>query len=636
MNLRISRQKGAIGLPHSRNHAKKPDTYAAYDGREAKRIAQPTEEGARVLPVCPALFSENVRAKDLRAEHLIEYFFKFASFLGDYTLTALFFVLRRYGNVLASFFRRCVSFVKTRCGVAAEFLLAMPYAAADDARDLKRKLSALHEQAKTAGSEASGRFVYLRFFARELAARRGAWRILGNTAFPLLAVALAVIVGILLARSTFALEVRMNDESLGYIESETVFSEAKDAALSLLQASPEAANELQSAAPTFRLCRAKLTELENSASLCTRLLDSGGVALTHACGVFIDGAFFCAVRNEADAVSAFERLLAAAQKKDDDATVAFAEEITYEDGFYPADSDTLRDPLELARTLKEEKSPAVIHTVRSGDHIYAIANLYQVSTAQLRTLNPGVDFSRLMIGQKILVSQATKYVHVKLMKTQTKTAVEPYETVKRKSSSLPQGATQVLQTGKNGKAKVTELVTYIDGKQTVRSVLTSKTLIAPVNEILLVGTNNLAEGYSGAQFASGFVWPTIGAYSLSSRFGYRSARISGWSFHGGVDIIKTGGHSTGMPVVAAASGTVVVAQKGYRGYGHTVVIDHGGGLQTRYAHMQPGSLQVRVGQSVSQGQQIGRIGSTGNVTGPHLHFEVLKNGAKVNPLNYIG
>ena len=219
------------------------------------------------------------------------------------------------------------------------------------------------------------------------------------------------------------------------------------------------------------------------------------------------------------------------------------------------------------------------------------------------------------------------------MKTKTKTAAQPFETIKRKSSALPQGATQVLQAGKNGKAKVTELVPYVDGTQTVRSVIRSKTLVASVNEILLVGTN---EGYGGTQFASGFIWPTIGAYSLSSRFGYRSARISGWSFHGGVDIIKTGGHSTGMPVVAAAAGTVIVAQKGYRGYGHTVVVDHGNGLSTRYAHMQPGSLQVRVGQTVSQGQQLGRIGSTGNVTGPHLHFEVLKNGAKVNPLNYIG
>ena len=608
--------------------------YRAYDGREALRIVEPTEAGARVLPVCPSLFEDGVSPKAFQPDHLIEFIFRFAAFLGDFTLTALLFVLRRYGVFFASAVRRAVRRLRLWGGIAAETLLALPYSVADDVHDLRQKLGAIHTQAKSASRGArSG--VYLRFFAREIAARKGVRRVLGNTVFPLFAAVFALIVGLVIARSTFALEVRLGDVSLGYIENESVFDEAKENAAVLLGAAGEAANALQNTAPTFRLCRAKLTELQSSAAMCSRLIEAGDIPLTHACGVFIDGSFLCAVRNEADAVSAFERLLAAAQKKDADATVAFAEEITYTDGLYPDSSKTLWDPLDLAKTLKEEKSPAVIHTVLSGDHIYAIANRYGVSANQLRALNPTVDFSRLMIGQKILVSQATKYVHVKLMKTQTKTGVQPYETVKRKSSSLPQGTTQVLQTGKNGKAKVTELVTYIDGKQTVRSILNSKTLVAPVNEILLVGTNTLGS-YAGTQFASGFIWPTIGAYSLSSRFGYRSARISGWSFHGGVDIIKAGGHSTGMPVVAAASGTVVVAQKGYRGYGHTVVIDHGNGLQTRYAHMQPGSLQVHVGQSVSQGQQVGRIGSTGNVTGPHLHFEVLKNGAKVNPLNYIG
>ena len=87
--------------------------------------------------------------------------------------------------------------------------------------------------------------------------------------------------------------------------------------------------------------------------------------------------------------------------------------------------------------------------------------------------------------------------------------------------------------------------------------------------------------------------------------------------------------------MASASGTVVTAYSGWRGYGHTVVIDHGGGIQARYAHMYPGSITVRVGQKVYQGQQIGRIGSTGNSTGPHLHFEVLVGGRKVNPYPYI-
>ncbi|MBR2418905.1 MAG: peptidoglycan DD-metalloendopeptidase family protein [Clostridia bacterium] len=185
---------------------------------------------------------------------------------------------------------------------------------------------------------------------------------------------------------------------------------------------------------------------------------------------------------------------------------------------------------------------------------------------------------------------------------------------------------------------VTELLTYIDGKLSYTSTVSRVQTKAPVNEIILVGTKqgNIYSWYSGGSYYQGsFIWPTRGANAISSYYGYRNPGISGWGFHGGIDIITGYGNSTGVPVVASASGTVVSVTRSYRGYGHMVLIDHGGGLRTRYAHMQPGSLTVYVGQRVSMGQQIGRIGSTGNSTGPHLHFEVLLNGVKQNPLNYV-
>ena len=226
------------------------------------------------------------------------------------------------------------------------------------------------------------------------------------------------------------------------------------------------------------------------------------------------------------------------------------------------------------------------------------------------------------------------------MRSRKKVSSIPYETLKKENSSMLKGTTKVSQKGSAGQRVTTELVTYINGKETYSTVVSTKQTKSPVNQIIQVGTKSVY--YSGGSSvssygnsSSGFIWPARGAYSLSSRYGYRSASISGWSFHGGVDIVKPGGHSTGTPVIAAASGTVVIAYAGYSGYGNTVVIDHGNGIRTRYAHMQSGSIAVRVGQRVYQGQQIGRIGSTGNVTGPHLHFEVLRNGSKVNPLAYI-
>ena len=139
-------------------------------------------------------------------------------------------------------------------------------------------------------------------------------------------------------------------------------------------------------------------------------------------------------------------------------------------------------------------------------------------------------------------------------------------------------------------------------------------------------------GYSGGSSAvstGGFVWPVPSCSLITSRFGNRVSPTAGASsYHGGLDI----GAGQGAAIVAARGGTVVLA--GYNGgYGNCVMIDHGGGVVTLYGHMQ--SYAVRYGQSVSAGQTIGYVGSTGVSTGPHCHFEIRINGVQTNPAQYF-
>ena len=135
-------------------------------------------------------------------------------------------------------------------------------------------------------------------------------------------------------------------------------------------------------------------------------------------------------------------------------------------------------------------------------------------------------------------------------------------------------------------------------------------------------------GYSGAPAgAGGMIWPISGP--ITSEFGSRTHPIFGTArFHSGLDI----GGDYGMPIYAAASGTVIYA--GWiSGYGNAVIIDHGGGVTTLYGHND--SLNVSEGENVAQGQVIAMCGSTGNSTGPHCHFEVRENGEPVSPYGYL-
>ena len=139
------------------------------------------------------------------------------------------------------------------------------------------------------------------------------------------------------------------------------------------------------------------------------------------------------------------------------------------------------------------------------------------------------------------------------------------------------------------------------------------------------GSSSSNSTYIGGQLA----WPTPSTSYITSKFGYRIHPIYGYrKFHTGIDI----GAGSGSRIVAANSGTVILS--GWNGgYGKCIVVDHGGGITTLYAHCS--KLLVGRGATVSRGQTIAKVGSTGNSTGPHLHFEVRVNGVYKNPLNYV-
>ena len=148
-------------------------------------------------------------------------------------------------------------------------------------------------------------------------------------------------------------------------------------------------------------------------------------------------------------------------------------------------------------------------------------------------------------------------------------------------------------------------------------------------ELKRIASSSSTSKYTGGKMT----WPIPGAYYFTAYFG----KYPSGGKHTGVDIARAGGATKGMAVVAAADGTVIKVVENYaekvkkNGYGAYVIIDHGGGIQTLYGHSS--KVEVKVGQKVKAGQEIMKAGTSGNSTGPHLHFEVRKDGVCVNPLN---
>ncbi len=502
--------------------------------------------------------------------------------------------------------------------------------------DIKRvfgKLVAIFKQDKTEGADTFKTYVKKAF------QRHGVvFSFFTNIVTPVAALVVLIATVRYWSNMNLALKITYNNADIGYVSSESVYLEAEDKASERLETAI-AANDGEALIKNaeYKIVPVKLNDMKDSEAICDKIIEYSNKDITNACGIYIDGEFLCAVKNETDATTVFDNILTNYDAGDDNAIVSFVENIEYVQGLYPDDDNTIWAADRLSEKLASKKSEAVYYTVASGDTVSGIAQKYGISTSKLFELNPGLQ-EKIHIGDRILISSEVNFVRVQVTKTEVRTVSVPYNTVKVENPSMYKGTSKTVTKGENGEQQITELVTYIDGVRVSSKEVSRVTTKEAVDEKIQVGSKTYSSGYGSIKSYGGtvqsyggkFVWPAIGAYSVSSGFGYRHGRL-----HGGIDIVKPGGNSTGCPVVAAASGTVVSA--GYHpSWGYNVLINHGNGLQTRYAHMIPGSLRVSAGQSVSAGQQLGNIGSSGNVTGPHLHFEVYVNGTRVNPAPYLG
>lgn len=264
-------------------------------------------------------------------------------------------------------------------------------------------------------------------------------------------------------------------------------------------------------------------------------------------------------------------------------------------------------------TIEEEK-----HAIKKGEILQTIAPQYDLTKEELLELNPDLsEDSILQIDQEITVSSYKPAYDVIAVEEKATEEKISYETEVIESDELYKGEEEIKQKGKNGKKEVLYAVTYKNGEEVSEEVLKEKIVKKPKKKIVIKGTKVIPSRGDGE-----YVWPTNGGY-ISSHYGHRWGRL-----HKGMDIARPSDRT----IKAADHGVVSFA--GYQGgFGNKIVIDHNNGMQTVYAHLS--SIDVKPGQVVEKESAIGVMGSTGNSTGVHLHFEIHINGSPINPLQYF-
>ena len=276
--------------------------------------------------------------------------------------------------------------------------------------------------------------------------------------------------------------------------------------------------------------------------------------------------------------------------------------------------------------LKQGNLQKVEYTIQENDSWWLIARKNDMKTKEVLASNPGTNEDTILKpGKKIVLEKVKPYITVVSEGIRTDTETIPFDVVAETDSSLPSGQTKVKQAGNDGQKEVQYSYVQKNGKVVSQTVKDEKVLKEAVSQVIAKGPQRtkvtVAYSRGSGRVASGLSWPIRAG--ITSYYGYR-----GSEFHTGIDFDG----DQGDPYVAAGAGRVVSA--GWNGnYGYSILIDHGNGIVTRYAHST--KLLVSAGQSVSKGQTIGLVGSTGRSTGSHLHFEVIINGDTVNPLSSL-
>lgn len=420
----------------------------------------------------------------------------------------------------------------------------------------------------------------------------------------------------------FGVAVAVDGKMLGTVAAESDYMAAEEIVRKRL-AGTEAADNL-TFSRSFQLEELDGGEpLISAGQLADRMLQNADISLKEGYGVYVNDEFQGAVDDTHKIEAALHRTLSAYSNRmhGELEDIWFADSVTYEEGLYP--EEQFVPAQKLANQLTEGKTELRDYTIGMNETIYSIAARFSLTPEEIRRYNSDLP-DMPVSGTHITVPVEINRLPIVYTKKATALSFINYDTVETETDEYLEGAREILQRGVKGEKRSQILRTYTDGILTATKTLSTKQLSRPVTQKVAVGTF-CAQPYSKDTVIDGsgkYYWPVDGG-KITCLFGGESGHI-------GLDI----GAAEYSDIYAADEGTVRYAGWDEGGYGNFVILEHEDGYWTVYGHCV--ELLVQQKQKVKRGEKIALVGTTGDSTGPHLHFEVRdENGVRVNPVLYL-
>ncbi len=419
----------------------------------------------------------------------------------------------------------------------------------------------------------------------------------------------------------YGINVEYNGKNLGIISEESEFDEAAKEVQKRI--SYVDSNEYIEFSPKFSLkIISEDDSFMNTQQLANKMLSESNKELADAYGIYVDGQFIGAVRDKNKVADTMTKNLLNYKVDGEIRDMCYSKSIDYVEGIYLTESVISEN--EAIKKLTAKNYSTESYVVQKSDSIVSVCQKYNMTEEKFKELNPSLDEEKSLVpGTVIKVLEAESFIPIQYIRELETTSFIDYETVEVETSEINLGRSELLVKGSRGEKQNKIEVTYIDGVERSRKTLSSVITKEPTVEQIGIGTYTAKPASSDTVLTGSgkFAWPVDGGFISDPFISDRN--------HKGMDIAAP----AGTDIYAAGDGVVVASGWNTGGYGYFVMIDHLDGYETLYGHCS--GLYVVEGQTVTRGQLIAAVGTTGDSTGNHCHFEVRESGMCLNPANFV-